>query len=1191
MLCPRCNSNNPPGSRLCGSCGGPVPAFWEAAAATEVLSRPPSEQVPVSDKAPVSVATPDRRGRQLLEGGPSPAPVIPVAADDAAAVPARLDAFISYRRVPEDTRFVDYLEGALADRGKHVWVDRAKIEPAADWSQRIALGIRNARALIFVITPESVVSRECLRELDAAVQLHKLIVPVVLRKISQDVKLPESLRRLNWIDFTTDRDRERALGEVIAALEEDLDWRDAHTRLAVRTQEWTDAQRDRSFVLRGSDLSRAEDWLSRASQHQKTPPTALQTEYILASRKASVRTQRTWRGALSAGLVIALALAAVAFVQRNTAQTQARIAQSRALAAEATSDLSGHPEQSVRLALNATQLNAAGSAEQSLRLAMAQDRLRMVIRSDAGSGAVAAWNPVLAQIAVTGPKDSVELWNTRTGRLTQILRVTGGQAVTQLLYDPRGSRLAAVSSVGSVSMWDVTGHGAASPVPTDALNALIKADYLDASQPGARNEYLSGAWAGPAGDTFDVYGSGLSNVLIFEPASGNIVPLFRQPFRDGGAWALAPSPDGSKLLVGGDLIDFTNRSQTSLSPQPDSVPGPYCWFPDGSAVVTSTEVVSGGPERIYKASTGTQSASMQTTSTTNAVACSAGAADEWVAAGDVGGHVILRLATGTVVPLDGHSDAISAIASSPDGRYLATASLDGTARIWDARTGHLVTVLTGDGAALTDVRFGPGGGLALTVDKRGMVRIWDTGIGQPLTVLSRPGPGQAMALRFTDSGTQVLGAYLVTSTGPKAAVTSASVVAWDARSGQLVRQVNLPGIAASAVPCSATIQHIGDTAALSIMSGGTCGIPPSSGLVLAVPVPRPLDMPAGYNDVLELLALAVSPDGRYAAYARASSIAVLDTGGRVVATLPVASAPVGLSFRSSGDLLVVTDKAVYLWKPLSGRPPVVVPMPSTPIDATVSPSGAELAAVGTNGTVGLWSAANGRRLRTFTPTGKNPDSYYGPTPLRVAFSPDGTVVASGNADGTVDFWDITTGHRIAVRTVANWPILELSPAEHGSDLLAVDWPAAGSGPNPAGAAAVLNADTGQVIATYLSPAPRQAPVVPGAALSADGNFMFAGALGLAPSAPAGITAAYQVSTGQLIADVQGAAEPPPASYSESPLRPWSPDGREFLAGTAIYACDSCGPLTSLQAAAAARISWSVPLSAESDHPPAASPYG
>src|ERR1700730_11572242 len=105
-----------------------------------------------------------------LEGELSPKPVIPVSTDDAAAVPARLDAFISYRRVPEDAGFVDYLEGGLAGRGEHVWVDRAKIEPAADWSQRIALGIRNARALIFVVTPESVVSRECLRELDAAVQ-------------------------------------------------------------------------------------------------------------------------------------------------------------------------------------------------------------------------------------------------------------------------------------------------------------------------------------------------------------------------------------------------------------------------------------------------------------------------------------------------------------------------------------------------------------------------------------------------------------------------------------------------------------------------------------------------------------------------------------------------------------------------------------------------------------------------------------------------------------------------------------------------------------------------------------------------------------------------------------------------------------------------------------------------------------
>ena len=34
--------------------------------------------------------------------------------------------------------------------------------------------------------------------------------------------------------------------------------------------------------------------------------TALQTEYTLASRKATTRTQRTWRTALSVGLIVSL---------------------------------------------------------------------------------------------------------------------------------------------------------------------------------------------------------------------------------------------------------------------------------------------------------------------------------------------------------------------------------------------------------------------------------------------------------------------------------------------------------------------------------------------------------------------------------------------------------------------------------------------------------------------------------------------------------------------------------------------------------------------------------------------------------------------------------------------------------------------------------------------------------------------
>lgn len=1113
------------------------------------------------------------------------------AQDDIAVVPARLDAFISYRRIAADTAFVDRLQEDLQTRGKQVWVDRAKIEPAADWSERTARGIRTAKAFIFVISPESVVSHECLRELELAAQLHKLIVPVVLREVDRRQHLPETLSRPNWIFFSSGHDAEHALDDVIEALDEDLGWRDTHTRLAVRTKEWTDAQRDQSFLLHGNDLHAAEDWLSQASQHQKTPPTALQTEYVLASRKAAVRTQRTWRGALSVGLVIALVLAAVAFVQRNDAQAAERLAQSRAQAAEATADLSTNPEQSLGLALSATRINSSGPAEQALRLAMAQDRLRMVIRSGTGSAAQAAWNPAMAQLAVTAPHDSVALWNTATGRVSQLLP-SGHAAVSQVLYDSSGSRLAAVSATGYVSMWNISATGVASAISTSDLNALIQTDILSGYQ--RSDLFLNGAWAGKDGDEFDLFGAGLSNVLIFNPGSGSAGQLFRQPYQDGGVIVLAPSPDGSELLVGGDLINFTNDSQTALSPQPDNPPDTYCWFSDGSAVVTSTSVDAGGPERIYKASDGVQFARMQTpVGPTNAVACSASSSDEWVAAGDASGNVILRLAGGTVVPLYGHSTTITAIASSSDGRYLATASLDGTARIWDASTGRVVTVLSGDGAGLNDVQFGPGDGLVLTVDTVGYVRIWDTGIGEPVTQLSSSVQGQTIPLGFINAGHQVSGVHLVTSTGAAAKITSVSVLDWNARTGQLIRSVAVPGIAPVTVPCSGELQALDVNTALEMMSGENCGLPPPSDLVLAVPVLRPLGtMPAADNAVLELLALAMSPDGRYIAYARSRAVALLASDGRPLATLPLSGPPTGLQFSASSDeLLVMTDTAIYLWKLFSGHPPMIIAQPSAPIDAALSQSGDELATVGTGGIVEVWNTGNGRLLGTFKPINTHSSTYYPPTPLRVAISPDGGTIASGNADGTVFLWSIATGKRIAVRSLGIWPVIELTPAQAGSKLLAVEFAQAGSGVNPPGAAEVIDSATGQVLAIYLSPAPLQAPVDPGAALSADGNFVFGGALGLGPSAPAGVEAAYQISTAQLMTNLQAAAEPAPVTYSEYPSQPWSPSGAEILAGTAIYPCDSCASIGGLQALAAARIAWSQPISVGSDHPPSANPYG
>ena len=91
-----------------------------------------------------------------------------------------------------------------------MWVDREEIEAASDWAERIVRGIDASKAFIFVITPESVHSVECLRELNQAVELHKLVVPVVLREVADRRELPEALTRANWVVFTAGSDTRAA---------------------------------------------------------------------------------------------------------------------------------------------------------------------------------------------------------------------------------------------------------------------------------------------------------------------------------------------------------------------------------------------------------------------------------------------------------------------------------------------------------------------------------------------------------------------------------------------------------------------------------------------------------------------------------------------------------------------------------------------------------------------------------------------------------------------------------------------------------------------------------------------------------------------------------------------------------------------------------------------------------------------
>ncbi|GAA4141918.1 WD40 repeat domain-containing protein [Actinomadura keratinilytica] len=80
--------------------------------------------------------------------------------------------------------------------------------------------------------------------------------------------------------------------------------------------------------------------------------------------------------------------------------------------------------------------------------------------------------------------------------------------------------------------------------------------------------------------------------------------------------------------------------------------------------------------------------------------------------------------------LEGHTDAVRNLAWSPDGSRIATASRDGTARIWDAATGDTVTVIDGHDDMVEMVAWSPDSTKVATASRDRTVGIWDAATGQ-----------------------------------------------------------------------------------------------------------------------------------------------------------------------------------------------------------------------------------------------------------------------------------------------------------------------------------------------------------------------------------------------------------------------------------------------------------------------------
>ena len=361
---------------------------------------------------------------------------------------SRFDVFISYSR--DDDAFVRRLYDVLNERERSAWVDWKGIPPTADWMAEVFAAIESADNFIFVLSKASLDSEVCSREVEHAVKCRKRLVPLVWREID-DAKVPDELRRLNWIICRNDNDFPHASASLLEALTVNLEWVREHTRLLVRAVDWRDGGADASLLLRGSDLKDAEQWLAQGVD-EEPKPTELHREYVLASRTQETRRGRRTLSVVAAGLVLAVGLAVVAFVQRQEAKKQATIAEERRL------DADKQRKQAEQRRIEAERQNVAAltnESKASLSLGLELDALLASVKagkelqheSSLLDGSKAVFRTLVAlRRAIT---EGHERNRIPTGHF---------RGVTQIAFSPDDQSLYSAGGGGDIKRWSLDGN-------------------------------------------------------------------------------------------------------------------------------------------------------------------------------------------------------------------------------------------------------------------------------------------------------------------------------------------------------------------------------------------------------------------------------------------------------------------------------------------------------------------------------------------------------------------------------------------------------------------------------------------------------------------------------------------------------------------------------------------------------------
>jgi WD40 repeat protein len=329
------------------------------------------------------------------------------------------------------------------------------------------------------------------------------------------------------------------------------------------------------------------------------------------------------------------------------------------------------------------------------------------------------------RFVLTGSNDmTARLWDVNTGKLVSVLRGHKG-AVQKGAFSPNGEFMLTTGTDNRARVWGPSmGQGLNEridpPKITDALSITQSDDVAVAPGPQMVKEIYSpdGKYMLAIKDDY--------MLDVTEVATGH--RLASRPLHKAKGNGVAFSSDGRFILT--KSSDFTAEVWEWRSGRPAvqlKTDGPIVQLvvsPDGRRVATVSSSGQGpaqiwelpppgGPE-ILKESRQMWSSKYPEAYATRDVAFSpdgrllvtASSVENPTLSRDTEARIWnLKTADLEVPPLQGHFAPVVSVAFSPDSKFVLTGSEDGTARLWNAQTGVVVTTLFGNKSYVRRVAF------------------------------------------------------------------------------------------------------------------------------------------------------------------------------------------------------------------------------------------------------------------------------------------------------------------------------------------------------------------------------------------------------------------------------------------------------------------------------------------------------